>query len=365
MRRTPVEVIGLRGIPGLMGGVEAHCEALLPRIAALAPQLDIEVVGRTPYLPPGESDYRSVRIRTLYAPRRQGLEAIVSTFLGVLRAKLRRARMVHIHGIGPALLAPLARVLGMRVVVTHHSANYEHQKWSRFAQMMLRLGEVAAMRWANRVVVVAPWLARRLATRFPNRASVVRMITNGAPDFGVSDGGAILTELGLEAGRYILAVGRLVPEKRFELLIEAVRRSGLDHRLVIVGDADHEGTFARRLLSEADHQIVFAGRRQRNALRTLLENAGLFVLPSSHEGMPLVALEAATFGCPMILSDIEPNRDLELPARHYFHSGDVADLVSRIQSDWKHLRPPGGWSEQFDWNQIARKTLDVYFEAMS
>ncbi len=44
--RFKICVIGLRGIPGVMGGVEAHCEQLLPRLKALRPDCEISVVGR-------------------------------------------------------------------------------------------------------------------------------------------------------------------------------------------------------------------------------------------------------------------------------------------------------------------------------
>ena len=96
MAETRVEIVGLRGIPGVMGGVEAHCEELIPRIAALAPDLDIELIARSPYVGGATREYRGLAVTPLYAPRNASLEAIVSTFLGVWRAYCRRARLVQI-----------------------------------------------------------------------------------------------------------------------------------------------------------------------------------------------------------------------------------------------------------------------------
>ena len=56
---TEVCVVGLRGIPGIQGGVESHCEQLLPRLQALGPDYRISVIGRRP------SGYRLVSGRPI------------------------------------------------------------------------------------------------------------------------------------------------------------------------------------------------------------------------------------------------------------------------------------------------------------
>ena len=58
----PICVTGLRGFPDVMGGIESHCEELLPRIAALAPEQPIVVLGRAPYLPERRRTWRGVEI---------------------------------------------------------------------------------------------------------------------------------------------------------------------------------------------------------------------------------------------------------------------------------------------------------------
>ncbi len=151
-----VAVTGLRGIPGIMGGVETHCEELLPRLSALDLSIEIMVFGRAPYMPAGEQRFGAIRVVPLPAPRKQSLEAIVSTFRGVMEARRRGVRLLHIHAIGPGLLTPIARLLGLKVLVTHHGADYDRAKWGAAARCMLRAGEWASLRMANGVICVAP-----------------------------------------------------------------------------------------------------------------------------------------------------------------------------------------------------------------
>lgn len=359
-----IAITGLRGIPGIMGGVETHCEELLPRLAALDSSLSLTVLGRAPYLSACPKPVGNVQVVSLPAPRRQSVEAIVSTLLGIIWARWRGFRFVHIHAIGPGLAAPIARLLGMRVIVTHHGEDYERAKWGRIARAALRLGESASARSAHRLICVAPSLAKRIAMKFPDARKAIRYIPNGAPAVPLPDQGErerVLGRFGLGVKGYILAVGRLVPEKGFDYLIEAHRRSKTKLPLIVVGAADHASAFATKLLAQAGDNVRFLGVQPRETLASLYAEAALFVLPSFHEGLPIVALEAARAGTPMLLSDIVPNRDVGLPAANYFPVGDVDALARRLASQ------PQGFainsiavSGQFDWDRIAAATLEVY-----
>src|SRR6187551_3670283 len=83
---TTICVTGLRGFPNVMGGVESHCEELLPRIKAIWPEHRSVVLGRAPYLPERESEYKGVEIVGVLCPRSKHLEAIVATFMAVITA---------------------------------------------------------------------------------------------------------------------------------------------------------------------------------------------------------------------------------------------------------------------------------------
>src|SRR3546814_1660015 len=107
-------------------------------------------------------------------------------------------------------------------------------------------------------------------------------------------------------------VGRLVPEKGLHDLIDAHARADDPRKLVIVGGTDHESRYAIELKSRESDRVRFAGLQDRATVRELFENASLFVMPSYHEGLPIAALEAASCATPMLLSDIEPNRDVGL-----------------------------------------------------
>lgn len=360
-------VTGLRGFPHVMGGIESHCEELLPRIKALWPNHRSVVLGRAPYLPEPVNEYRGVEIVGMPCPRSKNLEAVVSTFLAVLDAKKRGAGLIHIHAIGPALLAPLARLLGLKVVVTHHGTDYHRAKWGLLARSALRAGEWLALNFADRVIAVSPSLAAQLKQSFPERAQAITYIPNGTSDLpGDADPALVLERLGVEDGNFLLAVARLVPEKGLHDLIDAYEKSTCTAKLVIAGSADHESEYARNLLARAGDRVIFAGVQSRATLKCLYEHCALFVMPSHHEGLPIAALEAASCGAPMMLSDIPANLDIGLDPHNYFPVGDVGALTDRLNANCADFQVDrDSVRARFSWDKAAADTLDVYLSELA
>jgi glycosyltransferase involved in cell wall biosynthesis len=359
-------VVGLRGIPGVMGGIESHCEQIFPRLKGLCANYDISIIGRHPYISGSAREFGGLTVIPLPAARGKYLEAISNTIIAVLYARfVRHSAVVHIHGIGPALLGPLARMLGMKLIVTHHGRDFEREKWNAFAKLVLRLGERCAISASNRVIVVSKSVAEALQKRYPMLKSKIVYIPNGATEFAPSapldEARQALERFGLTPGNYILGVGRLVPEKGFHILIAAFKAANPKFKLLIVGKADHEDTYSRSLLAEASDTICFAGFQAHETLRTLYENASLFVLPSTHEGLPISALEAANLGVPVLLSDIQANLDIELPPVNYFPVGDTAALSAKLLMNHEFYKADrASIARRFNWGAITAATKMVY-----
>ena len=365
---TLLTVIGLRGIPNVMGGIETHCAELLPRVLAdVSPdELRIVLLARKGYVDK-RSNVDGVEQIPIWAPRHPAAETIVHTFIALLYARfVLRSDLIHLHAVGPGLLAPLARLLGFRLLFTHHGADYKRQKWGPFSRFMLRLGERLAIRFSHRVITVSPSTAKRLKARFPDRADRIVHIPNGfsrnLPENPPVD---LPGSFGLTTGAYVISVGRLVPEKAHDLLIEAFQSSRLTRKnppwkLVIAGDTDHLSDYAKSLKDSARHDdnIILVGKVPRTTILALNAASGLFVLPSYHEGLSIAALEALYAGAPILLSDIDANLNLGLPEANYFPVGSVDKLKKKLDSDLSQFaRVTEVDLLRFDWDKIAQSTL--------
>lgn len=362
-----IAVLGTRGFPGVQGGIEKHCEQLYPRLVKKG--AEVTVFARKGYVADRPSDYQGVRLIPLWAPRKKSLEALLHTLFGLFHISLRGHAfdLIHIHAIGPALATPLARLLGKKVVVTHHGPDYERQKWGRFAKQMLQLGERLAARYASAIIAVSK-PTQELMERKHGRDS--HFVPNGVTLPELVGPGPTAERYGLAPRKYVLGVGRFVPEKGFEDLLSAYRQVKTDWRLAIVGEADHETAHSRGLreLACQDPRVVLTGFLTGAPLGEVYANAGLFVLPSYHEGLPIVLLEAMSYGLPVLVSDIAANTAVIEDRSRQFHTGDREHLRARLE---ELLAQPSltaeeqerrrAWvAETFDWDQIAQRTWDIY-----
>jgi len=363
--------LGLRGFPLVQGGVETHAEHLCPQLAELG--CDVTVIVRSSY----QSDdvgpeWKKVRFHVLWAPRSKQFEAIVHTFLGVMYAAIKRPDILHIQAIGPALMTPLARLLGLRVVVTHHGPDYDRQKWGKIARHILRLGEYCGMRFSNRRIAISEVIRQLVRKKYGCDCA---LIPNGVEIPEQTGTVKSLERFGLQPQRYVLLVSRFVPEKRHADLIQGFATAALEGwKLVLVGGSDHPDSYTAAVLKAANETsgVVCTGFQTGLALQELYQHAGIFVLPSSHEGLPIALLEAMSYGLPAIASDIAANREIDCSDIDYFPVGDVHALAALLrkraaasQENDRRERLRSFVFERYRWRDVAKRTFDIYADLLA
>lgn len=367
MKKDPITlfVTGTRGIPDIPGGVETHCRHLYPRIAAAGVQ--VTLATRRPYVKDlGKTRWQGIHLVHLPAPGLKSLEAVVHTFLAVLKAKTSRADIVHIHAVGPGLLVPFARLLGLKVVVTNHGPDYDRQKWGKPAKFMLRLGEYLGGKFSHKTIAISSVIRDIISRRCGRRAC---LIPNGVPLPCIPENTDTLEALGLIPGLYILTVSRFVPEKGLDLLMDAFEMLDTEMKLVLAGDADHESAYSLMLKEKAarNKNIVLTGYITGDPLAQVFAHARLFVLPSFHEGLPIALLEAMSYGLQILASDIPAHLEIPLADHCYFRQGSRQDLSCKLE---RQLAAPMTKTERevyqkmvaetYNWDRVAEKTLDLY-----
>lgn len=364
-----IVVTGTRGIPDIMGGVETHCEELFPRIVRMG--FDVTVIRRKNYVKTALNEYKGIDLVDIESPKRKSFEAIIHTFRAILKARTLGADIVHIHAIGPALLVPYAKILGMRVVFTHHGPDYDRVKWGRMAKLILKLGERLGCCFADEVIVISHVIEDLISRKY-GRTKQVHLIYNGVPEPEICDYPEYFEELGIDAGKYVLGMCRFVPEKNLHHLVESyisLKKRGTiseDIKLVLAGDTDFEDEYSSSLKKTArENGVILTGFIKEKKLHSLLTHASCFCLPSSHEGLPIALLEAMSYRLPVVVSDIPANLEVGLGADCYFPCGNVDLLSARLESVLsKPLQRIEYDMKQYDWDRIASEVKEVYQELM-
>ena len=361
-----IAMIGSRGIPAGTGGVERVVEELTVELTARGHE--VLVYSRPWYLrqragaaaPAG----RVIATAGLTGKHADAITHTATAMWDVLR---RDVDVIHIHAAGPALMSWLPAMARIPVLLTVHSPDWQRRRWSRAARMMVRAGLAMGMKLSAVVSTVSLSLRDYLADTYHRE---VLWIPNGVRPVSPIKPAAI-ARWGLEGDSYALHVGRIVPEKRLDLLVRAWRQAAPPMRLVVAGDDLQDAAFAAACRREADESVLFVGPQHGHVLAELYSNAAMVIQPSELEGMPLVLLEAAGYGRCVIARDMPANRealgDAMAPVADA-SEGALAEGIMKCVRDRKYRTELGQAAarlvaEKFRWSDIAAKYEQAYLRS--
>lgn len=346
-------VVGARGIPDVEGGAEKNAERLFPLMVERG--WNVTLAGIEGQIASGE--YRGVRL--IAAPAFRILKtdklAYYATALAIVLK--RRPDLVHMQGLGSAIVLAAYKLMGARTVVRYGSADYLLPKWGRIGRAGFLLAEWQ-LRWADAVIAVTPALADRLAARgISGNVHVIANATDAASEFTDAAGPALPPQ------PYILVVGRVTEQKNVHRLAEGFALFALDHpehTLAIAGGVD-DPAYLEQVKSHLSNKVRLLGRLPRSSLGPLYRGAAAYVNSSIHEGSSNAVLEAISWGCPIILSGIPENRDFRLEDQQYFNAENpraIADALTRVVADPERFVPDR--ARFLTWDQVADRTSAIY-----
>ncbi len=280
-----------------------------------------------------------------------------------LIALRRRAALIHAPFNWAPALAPCPSVATVHDLAWERVPETFPGFFRRYARLFTRL----TSRRAKRLICVSQATADDLVQLYRAPADRIRVIPNGVDP----DTAPVTTS----RDPVILAVGEFEPRKRILELIEgfhAYRDAAPDDPppcdLVLVGSG---GSQAEEVARAAGDHVRLTGFVDDAALADLYRRATLLAFPSSYEGFGLPVAEAMAHGCPALVAQnsslVEVGGDVAIPLTDPSPTG-IARALTDALSDRDALAARGERSRHharmFDWDDIARRTLDVYREAV-
>lgn len=366
-----IAMIGQKKVPSRLGGVEVAVEALAVRMAARGHQVTLyNCYRRGLRKEKGVKrrwKYKGVWIREVMVPNIRGISTVWGTFVATVLAVIGKYDCIHYHAEGPAAMAVFPKLFGIRTIVTIHGLDWKRSKWGSGASWYLRHGEKTAVLCADEIIVLSESAHKYFMEQY-HRDTIV--IPNGIERPEKYEANLITQYWGLERDKYILYLGRIVPEKGIENLIRAYLKVKTDKKLVIAGGESDTKTFYKKMqeIAKEDSRILFTGFVGGKVLGELYSNCYLYCLPSELEGMPLSLLEALSYGCCCLCSDISECTEVLQNKGFLFEKQNASDLGRMLQilcDDSQKVERSREMAvnslfENYDWEKITEETLALY-----
>lgn len=367
-----IAMIGHKRYGSREGGVEVVVTELVRRMAALGHEVTCYDRSGADVMTGDAADGRErmvdgVRVVPVKTIDKKGLAALSSSYFATLAAIKDRPDVIHYHAEGPCVPLPLARRAGIRTVATIHGLDWQRAKWGRLAKTYIKMGEKVAATKADGLIVLSEGVRRYFKETYGREAV---FIPNGVDAKETLPASAIKEKWDLEKDSYLLYLGRLVPEKRPELLIEAFRALDTNKRLVIAGGSSDTSAYEKELRAAAqgDNRIVFTGFVNGEPLGELYSNCYAYVLPSDVEGMPMSLLEAMAYGRCCVTSDIPECADVLAGNGVTFEKGSADSLRAVLRdlltdagrADALGTAAKAHVVKTYNWDSVVERTLVVY-----
>jgi glycosyltransferase involved in cell wall biosynthesis len=298
-----IALLGTRGIPASYSGFETCVEQLGRRLVERGHQ--VTVYCRSHHVTYGGDEYLGMRLVKLPTLANKYLDTLVHSFLSTLHALPRRydVGLYFIAGNSPVTWLP--RLVGTKTILNVDGLDWKREKWPPLAKKYIQLAEYLATRLPNAYVTDSQVVQDYYRNRFGDEPLYVPY----GSDVEIVPVGETLARFGLEPRKYVLFVGRLVPENCAHHLVEAFRGLNTDVQCVIVGDAAYAREYVSGLKAsaEGDPRITFTGYVFGRGYQELGSNALIFVETSGVGGTHPALVEAMAFGNCVVVHDTAEN----------------------------------------------------------
>ncbi|MFN4295016.1 MAG: DUF1972 domain-containing protein [Thermoflexales bacterium] len=305
-----IALVGTRGVPASYSGFETCAENLGARLAQRGHQ--VTVYNRAHHVRFAQPIYKGMRLVRVRGIATKHLDTFTHTALSMLHALTQGydALIVFIAGNAPLCLIP--RLFSRaRVILNVDGLDWKRRKWGGFARRYIRWSE----RLSTRVAHVVVTDSRRVQDYYRREYGADTAFIPYGADVTPRPPGDVLRRFGLSAGRYVLFVGRLVPENCAHHLVDAWLRLlhsqcvTRDMKCVITGDAPYVADYIAALKARAagEPSIIFTGYQFGDAYAELASNAAIFVETSEVGGTHPALVEAMAFGNCVVVNDTPEN----------------------------------------------------------
>jgi glycosyltransferase involved in cell wall biosynthesis len=256
------------------------------------------------------------------------LDTIVHSFLSSLHALSQRydVALYFIAGNSPVTWIP--RLVGTKTVINVDGLDWKRAKWPTLAQKYIQFAEYLATRLPNAYLTDSRIVQGYYQDRFDHAPPYIPY----GSEVDILPPGETLARFGLQPRRYVLFVGRLVPENCAHHLVKAFRGLDTDYRCVIVGDAAYAQEYIASLRAEArdDPRVVFTGYVFGEGYHELGSNAAIFVETSGVGGTHPALTEAMAFGNCVVTHDTAENLETIGDAGLAYNGRSGADSLRQV-----------------------------------
>ncbi len=347
-----IAFLGTRGIPASYSGFETCVEQLGQRLVKRGHE--VTVYCRSHHNPFDKSIYKGMNLIKHGTIKNKYLETIVHSFISSIHSLFKKYDIALYFIAGNSPLTWIPRIVGTRTLLNVDGLDWKREKWPLLAKIYIQLAELIATKLPSAFITDSVVVQNY----YKNRFKIEPVYIPYGSEVEIIIPGETLEKFDLKKDKYILFVGRLVPENCVHHLIDAFKNIQTDVKCVIVGDASYEEEYIKSLKQKSanDSRIIFTGYVFGKGYHELGSNSLIFIETSSVGGTHPALTEAMGFGNCIIVNNTKENLET-IGDAGFSYNGKIGAESLRIVLETL-LNSPRTISK---YKEIARARANKYY----
>jgi glycosyltransferase involved in cell wall biosynthesis len=396
LTKPTIAVVGSRGIPARYGGAETFVYELAKRLKDV---FDVYVTCETNrFKVDAFEGIQRVHILAYHTPT-VTIPAIYDIITTLYLLKIKRdIRLIYYVTPDGAIASILARLARKKVVVSTDGIEWkrllkrmEFVPWRHkliyfTTAVLMFISEFLSCKIPHITIADSVAIRKYLEQRWrPKRVEYIAYGVRYLPNVDERKQKEILQRLGLRQYEYFLTIGRIVAENNIHLEIEAIKKSKLDVKLVIVGPIDSRDPYVKHLfkLRDGDKRVIFTGTiYDQETIYTLRKNCYAYIHAYTVGGTSPSLLEQLQFNRPIITYDVPFNREVlgkrgiyfrttedlkEILKQIWTNKDELAECIMPLVREGFNFNDAYRWQakriqQEYSWDKVARKYASLFMK---
>lgn len=371
-KQQSISIIGARHFPSEFtgtSGVEVYVENILKELIKPDKKYFFRIYVKANYSSLVKRHFPQIQLIRIPTLHLKVLESVIYSFVATCMSALDTSSIIWYQGIGPAIFAWIPRILNKQTVITIHSTDWQRDKWTNTEKFIFRLLSKIVFTQTHQFTAVSMQLIKQLS---PITVSPFLFTPPGLSVFPQKTSLREIHRLNLKPKKYLLYLGRFVPEKRPEWLLETFMQLRVWYpqlKLVMAGGHGNMTSYEKKLKQKFNHHTIkWPGYVFGLEKWSLISYSLAMVLPSRLEGTPLCVMEALSQNIPCVVADgILDARITKKPLIYEFKKNNYADfqkvlekIVNSQHSISKITSTSGKVSNEYSWNKTSHHFRNLF-----
>ena len=359
--KLKIAIIGSRGYPYVYSGYETLVKELSERLVESGNEVTVYCHRKLFHVKPKKVN----GIKLVYTPsvNSKVFSQLYNSFFSFIHICFSNVDVVLVVNSANGPFGLLTKIFRKKTCINVDGLEWLRPKWKGFGSLYFKFASKLATIFYDEIITDSIEMNKIYFEKFRRDSTVIAYgstMKNSNDHF-------ILNKFSLKKKNYYLIVGRLIPDNNSFHIIQGFLSSKSNKKLVVVGDIPYQDSYAKRVKSLKNKNVIFTGYiKSESVLSQLYNNCFAYIHGHEYGGTNPTMINALCLNCPIIALNTVFNKEMIKNKEVVFFQKNINSISQSFKIFEKKHKQLKAKNINFkipmiyNWDYISKKYLDVF-----